>query len=81
MIGKEEIKIRLKKVGVLDAIIDGLIEHKNVSIKTDVSYEELLNWKKEIEKYDLCVVFIEKLEKDDIFTYRVIFSDNRDYWS
>lgn len=81
MINKEEIKIRLKKVGVLDAIIDDLIEHKNVSIKTDVSYEELLSWKKEIEKYDLCIVFIEKLERDDIFTYRVIFSDNRDYWS
>lgn len=81
MINKEEIKVHLKKVGVLGAIIDDLIEHKNVSIKTDVSYEELLNWKKEIEKYDLCVVFIEKLEKDDLFTYKVIFSDNRDYWS
>lgn len=81
MINKEEIKIHLREVGVLGAIIDDLIEHKNVSIKTDVSYEELLNWKKEIEKYDLCVVFIEKLEKDDLFTYRVIFSDNRDYWS
>lgn len=81
MINKEEIKIHLKEVGVLGAIIDGLIEHKNISIKTDVSYEELLNWKKEIEKYDLCIVFIEKLEKDDLFTYRVIFSDNRDYWS
>jgi len=81
MINKEEIKIHLREVGVLGAIIDDLIEHKNISIKTDVSYEELLNWKKEIEKYDLCVVFIEKLEKDDLFTYRVIFSDNRDYWS
>lgn len=81
MINKEEIKIHLKEVGVLGAIIDDIIEHKNVSIKTDISYEELLNWKKEIEKYDLCVVFIEKLEKDDLFTYRVIFSDNRDYWS
>jgi hypothetical protein len=81
MINKEEIKIHLKEVGVLGAIIDDLIKHKNISIKTDVSYEELLNWKKEIEKYDLCVVFIEKLEKDDLFTYKVIFSDNRDYWS
>lgn len=81
MISKEEIKIHLKEVGVLGAIIDDLIEHKNISIKTDVSYKELLNWKKEIEKYDLCIVFIEKLKNDDIFTYRVIFSDNRDYWS
>ena len=78
MINKEEIKIHLKEAGVLNAIIDDLIEHKNVSIKTDVSYNEILNWKKEIEKYDLCSVLIEPLEKD--FHYKVIFSDNKDYW-
>ena len=79
MTNKEEIKIHLKEAGVLNAIIDDLIEHKNVSIKTDVSYNEILNWKKEIEKYDLCSVLIEPLEKD--FHYKVIFSDNKDYWS
>lgn len=46
MINKEEIKIHLKEAGVLNAIIDDLIEHKNISIKTDVSYSEILNWKK-----------------------------------
>ena len=81
MINKEEIKVHLKEAGIFGAIIDYLIEHKDVSIKTDVSYNELLNWKKEIEKYDLCNVLIEPLEKDETFHYKVIFSDNRDYWS
>lgn len=76
---KEEIKKCLKSVGVLNVIIDDLIAHKNFSIKTDVSYEELLRWKKEIEKYDLCHVLIDRLEKDDLFAYRVMFSDNNEY--
>lgn len=81
MISREEIKLRLEEVGILGAIIDDLIDHKDVSLRTDVSYEELLNWKKEIEKYDLCNVLIVPLKKDEIFHYKVVFSDNKDYWS